>query len=263
MATQSVTRGRRISVLGCPFDVIAFDEVIESIRTSVRTGVHLQVVPANVDFVMKARRSARFAELLDESDLVVPDGVPILWSAAILGNPLRGRVSGTDLAMACARLSHEDGWRLALVGGAPGVAEHAARNMTRAYPKARVVAVPTPPISDEATAQAVADAVRSCQASVVQVALGAPKQEAWLRRYLVSTGATVGIGVGSALDIISGDQPRAPRWMRDHGLEWAQRLRLEPRRLARRYLVDDALFFPLVARATVRQRLVSGRRRYG
>ena len=262
MAIRSATRRDRISVLGCPFDIIAFDEVIECIRTSVQTGVHLQVVPANVDFVMKARRSPRFAQLLEEC-LVVPDGVPIVWSAALLGSPLRGRVSGTDLAMACARLSHEDGWGLALVGGAPGVAERAARNMTRAYPKARVVAVPTPPISDEATAQAVAHSVRSCQASVVQVALGAPKQEAWLRRHLVSTGAIVGIGVGSALDIISGDQPRAPRWMRDHGLEWAHRLRLEPKRLVRRYLVEDALFFPLVGRAAVRQRIALSRRRTG
>src|SRR4051812_16384560 len=103
MATPRVTRPGRISVLDCPFDVIAFDEVIERIRTSVQTRVHLQIVPANVDFVMKARRSARFARLLDDSDLVVPDGVPVVWSARILGNPLRGRVSGTDLAMACAR----------------------------------------------------------------------------------------------------------------------------------------------------------------
>src|SRR5690242_8216538 len=131
METQRATRGRRISVLGCPFDVIAFDDVVECIRTSVRTGVRLQIVPANVDFVMKARRSTQFAQLLDESDLVVPDGVPIVWSATLLGNPLRGRVSGTDLAMACAGLSHEEGWRLALVGGAPGVAERAARSMTR------------------------------------------------------------------------------------------------------------------------------------
>jgi N-acetylglucosaminyldiphosphoundecaprenol N-acetyl-beta-D-mannosaminyltransferase len=170
-------------------------------------------------------------------------------------------VSGTDLAMECARLSHEEGWTLALVGGAPGVAGRAAKNMRLAYPEARVVVVPTPQLSDKRVAQQVADAVRSTNARVVQVALGAPRQEEWLARYLEATGATVGIGVGSALDILSGDQPRAPRWMRDHGLEWAQRLRLEPARLARRYLVEDVPFFPIVAALAIRRGCALGVRR--
>jgi len=257
---SKVTDTRRVSVLGCPFDAIAIEEVVERIRACVRSGEYLQIVPANVDFVMKARRSPRFTELLARC-LVVPDGVPVVWSATLLGNPLRGRVSGTDLAMECARLSHEEGWTLALVGGAPGVAGRAAKNMRLAYPEARVVVVPTPQLSDKRVAQQVADAVRSTNARVVQVALGAPRQEEWLARYLEATGASVGIGVGSALDILSGDQPRAPRWMRDHGLEWAQRLRLEPARLARRYLVEDVPFFPIVAALAIRRGCALGVRR--
>jgi N-acetylglucosaminyldiphosphoundecaprenol N-acetyl-beta-D-mannosaminyltransferase len=252
---ETIEKPDRISILGCPFDVVSLDETLERIRMAVRSGDRLQIVPGNVDFVMKARRDHSFQDVLRSSDIIVPDGVPIVWSARWLGYRLKGRVSGTDLAWDCAKLADEEGWRLALIGGVPGVAEEAAAQMRRAFRNADVVAIPTPQLESIEAELRVADQVHDSGASVVQVALGAPKQESWVRAHLVRSGATVGIGVGSAFDMISGRRPRPPKWMQMHGLEWAQRLRHEPRRLARRYLIEDLPFFPLVAADAMRRRM--------
>jgi N-acetylglucosaminyldiphosphoundecaprenol N-acetyl-beta-D-mannosaminyltransferase len=101
----------------------------------------------------------------------------------------------------------------------------------------------------------VAQKVRSIDARIILVALGAPKQEYWIQEWLEVCGANVGIGIGSALDIISGDKPRAPKWMRDHGLEWLHRMMLEPRRLGKRYIMDDSPFVALLVMHLLQNRL--------
>jgi N-acetylglucosaminyldiphosphoundecaprenol N-acetyl-beta-D-mannosaminyltransferase len=250
---------RRVDVLGTGFDAISFEGTVERIREALRSGRRLQVVTGNVDFVMKARRDPEFRRQLQRADLVVADGVPIVWAASLLGTPLRSRVNGTELVLACARVSAELDAPTALVGAAPGVADRAAERMLLEAPDARLHAIPTPcPLDAEASRRVVRDA-KECGARILLVALGAPRQERWLEENLERTGALVGIGVGSAFDILSGDKPRAPRWMRDRGLEWAYRMAQEPRRLARRYLVEDSPFLghlaiALAARRATRRR---------
>lgn len=236
----------RVDVLGLRFDRISMAETEERILDAVRGGSPLHIVTANVDFVIKARRDPSFARLVDDAGLCVADGVPVLWAAALLGAPLAGRVNGTDLVRSCARIAATEGARMALVGAAPGVAERAARVLMAAAPGAEVLAVPTPTPLSEDQAAGVARAVREAGASILLAALGAPLQERFLARRLEESGAAVGIGVGGALDMISGDVRRAPVWMQRGGLEWLHRMLRDPRRLCRRYLLDDAPFVPLV-----------------
>ena len=255
--TVAPTAGKapmRIDVLGMGFDVISFDETVERIRGALRSGTHLQIVPGNVDFVMKARRDPEFCRQLQRADLVVADGVPIVWAASLLGTPLRSRVSGTELVRACAVVSAELAAPVALVGAAPGVAHRAAERLLTEAPGAQLHPIPTPsPLDAEITSQVVRD-VKDCGAQILFVALGAPRQEHWVHTNLERTGALVGIGVGSAFDILSGDKPRAPQWMSDSGLEWAYRMAQEPRRLARRYLIQDSPFLGHLAMAVAARR---------
>ncbi len=255
--TAALTHARapmRVDVLGTGFDAISFDETVECIRGALRSGTHLQVATGNVDFVMKARRDPEFRRQLHRADLVVADGVPIVWAASLLGTPLRSRVNGTELVQACAAVSAELGAPAALVGAAPGVADRAAERMLAEAPAAQLHAIPTPsPLDAEATRQVVRD-VKECGAEILLVALGAPRQERWVQENLERTGALVGIGVGSAFDILSGDKPRAPQWMRDSGLEWAYRMAQDPRRLARRYLIEDSPFLGHLAVAFAARR---------
>lgn len=244
----------RVDILGCPFDAISFDDTLKTVEEAIRAGRRMQVVPGNVDFVVKARRDPAFAALLWKADLVIADGVPITWAAKMLGRPLRGRVSGTDFVWRCAEISARTGVGMALIGAAPGVADRTAAIMCNAFPGARVFAVPTPfPLGPKENAKLV-DNIRARNAKIVLAALGAPRQERWVAENLDACGALIGAGIGSAFDILCGDKPRAPRWMADNGLEWLHRMIKEPKRLGRRYLIEDSPFFYYLLRElTVRR----------
>ncbi len=239
--------------MGCPFDAISARETAELVRTTLRDGARLHIVTANVDFVMKARRDPSFAEELWRADLVVADGVPILWAANLLGSPLRGRVNGTDLVWTCAEIARQLGSGIALVGGAAEISERAAAALRRHAPGAAIHVIRTPFPLDAAASEEIAAEIKRLGARILLVALGAPKQERWLQSYLATSGASVGIGIGSALDIISGDRPRAPEFFQKNGLEWLHRMVLEPRRLGRRYLVEDSPFLLHAGAAIVRR----------
>jgi N-acetylglucosaminyldiphosphoundecaprenol N-acetyl-beta-D-mannosaminyltransferase len=246
---------RRVDILGCPFDAIPFEDVISHIQQAVLRDQYLQVVPGNVDFVMKAKRDPVFVQELWRADLVVADGVPIVWAASLLGTPICRRVSGTDLVMNCARLSAEIGCAVALIGARPGVSHRAAQTMSESYPGARLHAIPTPMVLGEVENAQLIQRIQAIDAKIVLVALGAPRQERWVQANLAASGANVGIGIGSAFDIICGDTPRAPTWLKDKGMEWCHRMLHEPKRLGKRYLIEDSPFIYHLAREVFRQRL--------
>lgn len=244
---------RRIDVLGCPFDAVSLVETEARIAAAVCRGERLHIATANVDFVMQAKRDPEFAKLLWQTDMVVADGVPVLWAARMLGRPLRGRVNGTDLVASCARISADRSFPVALVGGHPAVAEHAAKELRKRFPGSQVHAIATPtPLEDSDTRRIVCE-VRRLGARIVLVALGTPAQEVWLARHLPEIGRAVGVGVGGSFDFVSGKARRAPHWMQISGLEWLHRLIRDPTRLARRYLIDDSPFVWHTARASVKR----------
>lgn len=245
----------RIDVLGCPFDAVTFHETVAAIEAAVEAGARLRIVPGNVDTVMKARSSADYRKLMDDASLVIADGVPIVWAASLLGVPLKGRVSGTDLVWHTAGISARLQAPVALIGAGPGVADRAAARMRAAHPGALLHVIPTPETLTPDNSSDLASRVRDIGARIVLVALGAPRQDRWLAEHLVATSANVGIGIGSAFDILSGDKPRAPSWMADNGLEWLHRLRQEPARLWRRYLIEDSPFFLALAHELAARRL--------
>ena len=245
----------RVNILGCPFDAISFNETVECVKNAVLENGRLQVVPGSVDFVMKSRRDPVFAKELWQSDLVVADGKPIVWAASLLGDPIRKRVSGTDLVWSCAEISNEIGCTVALIGGKYEITVEAAEKMIERCPNAKLVPIETPfPLGEEENAEVV-KRIKSIDAKIVLAALGAPRQERWVQSHLAASGANVGIGIGSAFDIISGRNPRAPGWIQTLGLEWFYRMLQEPRRLGRRYLIDDSPFLILLPGEIVRGKL--------
>ena len=246
---------KRVDILGCPFDAISFSETVQQIKRAVLENKRFQFCPGSIDFVMKARRDLRFAETLWRADCVFADGVPIVWAASFLGEPLKGRVAGTDIVWKCAEISAEIGCTVALIGGKFSITELAAKRMVERFPFAKIYPIPTPFPLGRKENESLVEKLRSIDAKIVLVALGAPQQEKWIQEYLQSCGANVGIGVGSAFDIISGDKPRAPKSLCDHGLEWFYRLIQEPRRLGRRYIIDDSPFIFHLAVEIVKRKI--------
>ncbi len=232
MGAMAVSPPVRISILGVAVDDVTEDEAVDWVDRAIQGGRPAQVVTINPEFVMAAQRRADFRETLNAAGLAVPDGVGILWAGRLLGTPFRGRVPGVELSRRLAALCAARGYRLYLLGAAPGVAREAARLLQRECPGLVIAGTcagsPAPDEEDDLVAR-----IRAAAPHLLLVAYGAPRQDLWLRRNLPRLGAVVGIGVGGTFDYLSGRVPRAPAWLRRLGLEWLYRLVTQPWRWRR------------------------------
>jgi N-acetylglucosaminyldiphosphoundecaprenol N-acetyl-beta-D-mannosaminyltransferase len=217
------------------------------------------VVTPNVDHLVSLDRNPALQRIYASADLVLADGMPLVWVSRLLGRPLRARVTGADLVPALAGRSTDRRLRLFLLGGQPGAAARAAINLSRRNPTMPDPGVLCPPIGferDERANQEVLAVVNAFRPDILFVALGSPKQEMWIDRHRRSLATAVCIGVGAALDFASGMVRRAPPALQRLGLEWAFRMTQDPRLIAR-YLIRDSHFVRLLAREA-RQAIIGG-----
>lgn len=250
-----------IVVLGIPFDNVSFTETMAAIFAMIDQFQEDKrprlVATANVDFIVntltwRATRS-RHPELLDilrRADLVVADGMPVVWASRWLGAPLKERVAGSDLVPALAAASATRPLSCYFLGGREGVGARAASLLQEQYPNFHVVGVDAPFI--QVTGEALHDALESDEAivdkinrahpDILFVALGNPKQEIWFNRNRFRLQVPVTIGVGGTFEFVAGTVKRAPVWMQRLGLEWLHRILQDPWRLWKRYLVDAYSF---------------------
>jgi N-acetylglucosaminyldiphosphoundecaprenol N-acetyl-beta-D-mannosaminyltransferase len=221
-----------IRVLGVRVDAVDSKQALERIESLLDGGGHHLVATVNPEFIMLARRDPEFKAALEHAGLCLPDGWGVTWAARRQGRPLPSRVTGTDLIPPLAERAAERGWRLYLLGAAPGVAAEVAEVLRGRHPGLVVSgchAGVAGPEGDEESLRLIAAA----GADILLVAYGAPRQELWISRNLERMPAKIGIGVGGAFDYLSGRVPRAPRWMRRAGLEWLFRLFRQPWRAGR------------------------------
>lgn len=240
-------------LFGVPIDDLTMDETIAAIGELVadgrRHGRTHQVATVNVDFLVNALADDGVHQLLQNADVCLADGAPVVWGARAAHMKLRERVAGADLVPALAKHSAGAGWRIHLFGSAPGTAERAAELLIARYPWAHVTGDSGPFIKDAGQVdEGLLASLAAADPDILCVALGNPKQERFIEAYRGRLGAPVMIGIGGTLDFIVGGRRRAPRWMQRAGLEWVVRLAQEPGRLGRRYAHDAVVFFPLLAR---------------
>lgn len=231
-------------------DVLTFDQGLAAIAALVREGRGGFVFTPNVDHIVMLDRNAKFRETYQRASLSFADGVPVIWASWLLRPVLPEKLSGSDLVLPLARLAGREGWRVYLLGGSPGAATAAADRL-RAECGTNIVGVDDGMVrvGDRSEEQrAIVSRIRAARPDLLLVALGAPKQELWIDEHAEELTPTVALGVGASLDFIAGTVRRSPRWMSKVGLEWLYRLGQEPRRLWRRYLVDDPRFAGIVLR---------------
>ncbi|HEX3744312.1 MAG TPA: WecB/TagA/CpsF family glycosyltransferase [Bryobacteraceae bacterium] len=218
-------------------------------------------VTPNVDHVMRHRRHQEFRNIYAAAQLVVPDGVPLLWASKLLGDSLKERVNGTDLFERTCSLAAERGYSVYLLGGNPGAAGRAGKRLLESNPGLRIAGwdCPPPGFQKDADSNArIVKKVRDSGADILFVALGSPKQEEWIYRFGRSTGAKFAVGIGISFSLVGGDIKRAPVFLQRAGLEWLWRLSREPARLWKRYLLDDMPFLGLVLREAWTRRRIAG-----
>ena len=222
----------RFTLLGVPIDPLTEAEAIDWVARAIGEGQPRLVISVNPERIMQARREPAFAAILRGADLALADGAGVLWAARRTGHPLPGRVAGVDFVQSLAARGAAEGWRFFFLGGRPGVAESAGQVLGQRYPGFTLAGTHTGS-ADPADDAASIEAIRASRAQLLFLAYGGGAEEAWLARNLLDSGAIIGMGVGGAFDFISGRAQRAPRWMRERGLEWLHRLSREPWRWRR------------------------------
>lgn len=220
-------------ILDTPVHAITMAETLQLVRRFMAEPRLHQIATTNPEFVMAAQRDSAFRQVLHEADLCLPDGVGLLYAARRQGRPLPERVPGSELVYELAGLAAQEGWRLFLLGAAPGVAEEAARRLQQRFPGLRIAGTYAGS-PDTAENESIVQRINASRADLLFVAYGAPRQDKWIARNREAlTTVRVAMGVGGALDFITGRAVRAPRWVQKLGLEWLHRLLHEPWRWRR------------------------------
>lgn len=238
---REATMTESCRILDVDVDCVTLEQALGRLDDFVRSGAPHQIATVNMDFVRLAHSDAEFRDAVNEADLAVADGMPLVWLSRLLGARLPGRITGVDIVERGAALAAARGYSIFLLGGAPGVADAAAAELVRRHPDLRIAgtyAPPFGPFSAEEEARMLA-MIREARPHMLFVAFGAPRQDVWLRRHRQALSVPVSVGVGGTFNFLAGEISRAPRWMQRAGLEWAYRLGREPRRLWRRYLLGD------------------------
>lgn len=250
----------RLRIGKVPIDVLSFSEALDAVTALVEAKQGGFVFTPNVDHVVTVDEQPEFEAAYAKASLSLADGTPVVWASRLFDTPLPERVAGSDLVMPLLERAGQRGWRVAFLGAGPGVAEKAAE-VAKARWGTNVVSTDAPMVNlkDAAQIDAIAAKLAEAKADLVLMAFGAPKQELLIARIADQVKPAVLLGIGASLDFIAGTVRRAPLVFRKTGFEWLYRLAQEPRRLWRRYLVNDPKFLLILARTLKEQRGAQGR----
>ena len=237
-------------------DSCSFQEAHTAILSHSQTGSQTAyVITPNAQHIVLLNSDARLREIYQNADLVVPDGISLLFAARLFGRTLPERVTGVDLFQSLCAGAAEANLKVFFLGGLPGSADLAAARLRQQSPGLKVETY-CPPFGfekDSAELDRIANLIRIAEPQILFVGLGAPKQEYWIFDHCRSLGVNVCMGIGGSFEMVSGVVKRAPNWVRAIGCEWLYRLSLEPKRLWRRYLIGNFQFLSII----LKQRLTS------
>jgi N-acetylglucosaminyldiphosphoundecaprenol N-acetyl-beta-D-mannosaminyltransferase len=241
-------------------EVARVDEnaVIDHVLMAVAAGEGGWICPVNLDVLRQVVRDPTRRSLVAQADVVVADGMPLIWASRVQQTPIPERVSGSSLVRTLPAAGRALGTSIFLLGGAPGVAEAAAEELRRSVAGVNIAGTLCPPVGFErspAQLKAIEATLAQADPDVVFVGLGFPKQDQLIAQLRTRFPRTWFVSCGISLSYLSGDVVRAPEWIQQLGLEWLHRLVQEPRRLARRYLVQGFPFFARLLMSAVRTRV--------
>ena len=247
-----------VSVFGVPIDNVTMDEVMNKVEQWIEEGGFHQIATANTDFLINSIEDEELEEVLSRCDMVIADGMPLVWTSVLKGKRLKERVTGSDMVPRLAELSAREGYSIFLLGSTGESLAGAVNWMETNHPGVRIAGSYSPDFAplESMDHEAILSRVRAARPDILLVAFGNPKQEKWLCMHRDRLDVPVCIGVGASFDFLAGAVKRAPRWMQQSGLEWAYRVGQEPGRLAGRYVRNAlglARYLPLELAANAAQ----------
>lgn len=232
----------RMKFMNTEIDNLTMNETLDAIDVLIGQKKNAYVVTPNVDHIVQLERGGELCDVYKNADLILTDGKPLLWIAKWYGTPIKEKISGSDLFPLLCKLAAKKGYSMYFLGAAEGVAAKAAENLTRKYKGLNVVGTYSPPFGfekNEEEMKKIECQIKAVQPDILIVGLGCPKQELFILHNKDRLGVPISLGLGASLDFEAGNVKRAPKWMANHGLEWLFRITQDPKRMAKRYLVDD------------------------
>lgn len=225
------------------------EEAIQAIEEMISSDKNGYVVAINVDVVVKIDNDPYLKKITDNADLVIVDGKPLQWIAKWHKNPIKEKISGSDLVPELCRAASLKGYSIFIIGGKDAVAEKAQINLEKKVPGIKIVGTYSPPFgfeNDRNEIDKVNEKIRKAHPDILIACLGCPKQEKFVYENYLKYGAKVSICAGATIDFLAGNVKRAPKWMSNCGLEWFYRFLQEPKRMFKRYFIDDMKIVGLI-----------------
>lgn len=241
----------RMKFMNIEIDNLTMAETLDAIDDLIQKNKNAYVVTPNVDHIVQLEAGGELCEVYKNADLILTDGKPLVWISKWYGTPIKEKISGSDLFPKLCELAAKKGYRMFFLGAAEGVAAKAAENLKKRFAGLSVVGTYSPPYGfekDKAEMDKITSMIKNAQPHILIVGLGCPKQEKFILHNREALGVPISLGLGASLDFEAGNIKRAPKWMADHGLEWLFRITQDPKRMAKRYLVDDVKILRLMCK---------------
>ncbi|WP_443669678.1 WecB/TagA/CpsF family glycosyltransferase [Holdemanella porci] len=241
----------RINFMNTTIDNLTMNETLIEIDKLIRLNECAYVVTPNVDHIVQLERDEELKRVYENASLILADGKPLIWISKFYKTPIKEKISGSDLFPKVCDLAAKKGFTMYLLGAAEGVAAKAAKNLMQKYKGLNIVGTYSPPFGfekDKKELDRIKQQIQKVHPDILIVGLGCPKQEKFMYHHCKELGVPISFGLGASIDFEAGNIKRAPKWMSEHGLEWLYRITQDPKRLAKRYLVDDMKIFSLAIR---------------
>lgn len=228
---------------------VTMSEAITAIEKMIQENKKSYVVAVNVDVIIKIENDSYLKEIVDCADLVLVDGKPLIWISNLYNQPIKAKISGSDLVPLLCKLAAEKEYTIFIIGGKEGVAEKAKAKLKKKYPAIHIVGTYAPPIGfekSEMELEKINQMISEVYPDLLITCFGCPKQEKWIYENIGKYNAKVSICAGATVDFLAENVKRAPQWMSEHGMEWFYRFLQEPKRMFRRYFIDDVKIVKLI-----------------
>lgn len=232
----------RIKFMNTCIDNLTMSETLNEIYKLIQKKNCSYVLTPNVDHIVRLEKDEELQKVYKNASLILTDGKPLIWISKWYKTPIKEKISGSDLFPRVCQLAANKNYTMYLLGAAEGVADTAARNLMKKYPGLNVVGTYSPPFGFEKNEQEmnkIKTQIQEVHPDILIVGLGCPKQEKFMYYHCKELGVPISFGLGASIDFEAGNIKRAPKWMSNHGLEWLYRFSKEPKRLFKRYFVDD------------------------
>ena len=232
----------RIKFMNTDIDNLTMAETLNEIDKLIQKKNCSYVVTPNVDHIVRLEKDEELQKVYKNASLILTDGKPLIWISKWYKTPIKEKISGSDLFPRVCQLAANKNYTMYLLGAAEGVADTAVRNLMKKYPGLNIVGTYSPPFGFEKNEQEmnkIKTQIQDVHPDILIVGLGCPKQEKFMYYHCKELGVPISFGLGASIDFEAGNIKRAPKWMSNHGLEWLYRFSKEPKRLFKRYFVDD------------------------